>query len=256
MTVVTPASDPYSRAMTTPSRTLAAALGLAALALTAGCAGETPVGGSTPAASAPATAPASSPAATSSASAPGSADPGSSASATPNDATASPGASASPSASPSASASASASPSGTATGSPLLTAAETALVAVPGGRISSLESERGGQAWEVHVLTEDGEERQLRVSGDGSEVTSDTAENSDDDDRTENQVLFGAEVDHVAASEAVLAEVPDGVISELTLDEDDDDALTWEAGVQSGAERRDVTVDAASGEVLDNDLDD
>lgn len=238
--------------MTTPSRTLAAALGLAALALTAGCAGETPVGGSTPPASAPVSSPAVTP------SAPRSASPGASGSASPDDDDpASPSASASSSASPSASGSAStsASPSGAAD-SPLLTAAETALVAVDGGRISSIESERGGQAWEVHVLTEDGAERQLRISGNGSEVSADTAENTDDDDRTENQVLYGAEVDHAAAAEAVLAEVPDGVISELTLDEDDDDALTWEAGVQAGAERRDVTVDAASGEVLDNDLDD
>ncbi|SDE17271.1 PepSY domain-containing protein [Auraticoccus monumenti] len=236
--------------MTTSSRSFAAALGLAALALTAGCAGQTPGAGSTP----PASTSVSTPGASSSAPA-GSATPGASPSASPDDDSASPSAPGSGSPSPSGSASPSASPSGSAS-SPLLRAAESALVAVPGGRVSSIESERGGQSWEVHVLTEDGAERQLRLSGDGSEVTSDTAENTDDDDRTENQVLYGAEVDHVAAAEAVLAEEPGGVISELELDEDDDGALTWEAGVETGAERRDVTVDAASGEVLDNDLDD
>ena len=69
----------------------------------------------------------------------------------------------------------------------LLAAVDTALDAVDRGTVTSVEQEQGGSAYEVHVVTGDGSEYEVRTSADGRTVYgSPRSEAVDADDRAEN----------------------------------------------------------------------
>ena len=132
-------------------------------------------------------------------------------------------------------------------------AGETATGAVPDSTLISIEAERDGR-WEVQVVTPDGTEHEMDISSDGATVTlGPTPKNEDEDDKAKHlDRIQAARLDYRAAADAVLTEVPNGIITELNIDGNNGPTV-WEADViDSSQTKREVTVDAGSGEILHN----
>lgn len=161
---------------------------------------------------------------------------------------------ASASTSPSQSVSPSASTSAAQGNAALLAASALAAQEISDGTIVSVEAERNG--WEVHVVTANGGEQQLRTDPAGESIISGpTDDRPDADDRAENEQLAGVDVDVQRAVDIIEGEIDGGQINELSLDLDNR-SLVWEADVRTGSEQRQVTIDADSGDVISNRLDD
>jgi uncharacterized membrane protein YkoI len=136
----------------------------------------------------------------------------------------------------------------------LLAAAGLAAQEIPQGTVVSLEAERDG--WEVHVVTADGGEQQLRTDASGERVIAGpTVDRPDADDRADNVEFAKVGVDYERAVSAIEQEISDGQINELSLDLENRRAV-WEADVSTGSEQRSVQVDASSGDVVSNRIDD
>lgn len=132
-------------------------------------------------------------------------------------------------------------------------AGSTATAAVPESTLISIETERDGR-WEVQVVTADGTEHEMDVSSDGATVTmGPTAKTEDEADKAKHRDrVQAAQVDYRAAADKVLAEVPNGTITELNLDSNNGTTV-WEADVVDDSQtKHEVTIDAGSGQVLQN----
>ena len=136
----------------------------------------------------------------------------------------------------------------------LLAAGGLAGQEVSGGTVVSIESERDG--WEVHVVSADGAEQQLRTDASGTQLVSGpTDDRPDAEDQAENRQFAKVDVDYKRAVRAIEGEVDGGQINELGLDRDNGRNV-WEADVSVGAQQRSVQIDAADGEVVSNRADD
>jgi|GEM_PF-6088405 len=137
----------------------------------------------------------------------------------------------------------------------LVTAGKTALDKVGKGTVLGLESENNGSVWEVAVVLSDGSVREVTTSGDGQDVRSGPEDDyTDQDDKAENkQLVQGAKLDYEAAAKKVL-DAHAGTITELELD-DHDVGVVWEADVHTDGPKYEVKVDAASGEVVEDEAD-
>ncbi|BBY43878.1 PepSY domain-containing protein [Mycolicibacterium celeriflavum] len=132
-------------------------------------------------------------------------------------------------------------------------AGSTATAAVPDSTLISIETERDGR-WEVQVVTADGTEHEMDVSSDGATVTmGPTAKGEDEADKAKHRDrVQAARVDYRAAADKILAEVPNGAITELNLDSNNGTTV-WEADVIDDSQtKHEVTIDAGSGQVLQN----
>lgn len=155
----------------------------------------------------------------------------------------------SPSSSPSSSSSAAADSPNDA----LVQAGKTALTEVPESTLISIETESNG-SWEVQVVTKDGTEHEMDVSEDGSEVIRGPfTEDEDGDDKAKHQErVNAASIDYEKAAEKLLAVVKGSHITELNLDTENG-ATVWEADLlDEKGEKHSVSIDAASGEVVQN----
>jgi uncharacterized membrane protein YkoI len=160
----------------------------------------------------------------------------------------------SPAPSASATTEASSSPSAADGNAALVAAAGLAAEEVSDSTVVSVEAERDG--WEVHVVTADGGEQQLRTDAAGTEVIAGpTDDRPDADDRADNKEFAGVDVDFSEAVEAIEKEIADGQINELSLDIENR-RVVWEADVSTGSEQRSVQVGATNGEVVSNRIDD
>lgn len=130
----------------------------------------------------------------------------------------------------------------------LISAGRAAEESVPGSSVIHIELEDGGE-WEVDVATADGTEHEVRVSSDGSQVVDGPREaDTDQDDKRENSAaLDRAELDFEKAVEALVAEMGDVQIEEISLDLDDD-SVQWE--IELIGDGDDYDVDAVSGAVV------
>ncbi|SDL12641.1 Uncharacterized membrane protein YkoI [Nonomuraea maritima] len=129
-------------------------------------------------------------------------------------------------------------------------AAEAALRAVPGATVMTLEAEEDGRRWEVQLVGQDGTEHQVDVES-GKVVGGPVAESQDQDDKNDDRDLVrAAKLDYAQAADRVMTVVPEGRITELSLDLERGKAV-WESDVitPNGA-KHEVTIDATSGEVL------
>lgn len=136
-------------------------------------------------------------------------------------------------------------------------AGELALEQVADSTLISIESENNGAQWEVQVVTSDGVEHEMDVSADGSELVGEPKvmdEDADDKQKHQDRVK-AAKLDFKQAAEKILAEVPGGAIRELNLDGENDKTV-WEADVKVDSEKRSVQIDAGSGDVVKNEIDD
>ncbi|OLT12293.1 hypothetical protein BJF79_22550 [Actinomadura sp. CNU-125] len=128
-------------------------------------------------------------------------------------------------------------------------AAATALEAVPGTVLTSIETE--GEGWEVELVTADGTEREVLVDGSGTEVLRNDAKQEDRDDRDENLArIRHAKLGYRDAADTMRAAVPGARITELNLDTYRG-TVVWEGDVTGpdGAPHS-LEVDAATGHVL------
>ncbi|WP_286137560.1 PepSY domain-containing protein [Mycobacterium sp. IS-3022] len=132
-------------------------------------------------------------------------------------------------------------------------AGSTATAAVPDSTLISIETERDGR-WEVQVVTADGTEHEMDISNDGATVTmGPTAKTEDEADKAKHRDrVQAAQVDYQAAADKILAEVANGTITELNLDGNNGKTV-WEADVIDDSQaKHEVTIDAGSGQVLQN----
>lgn len=135
----------------------------------------------------------------------------------------------------------------------LLRAGRTGLEQVSNSTVYSIESENEGDDWEVEVVTPDGTKHEMYISRDGRDV----AQPPRDDGRKAKyrERIQGAKLDFQKAVETILVELPDARFKELELDHENG-TIVWEADVVDGTgTARSVEIDAASGEVLKNELD-
>lgn len=133
----------------------------------------------------------------------------------------------------------------------LLSAAETALGKVGSGTVISIDSERQGKVWEVQIITSDGTEHEVLVSSSSGEVVEQPrAEKADAEDTSAVQA---ATVDYRAAVQKI-RDVRSGTITELNLDKYRG-TVVWEADVRHNGTKYEVKIDAASGKVLVNKVD-
>lgn len=137
----------------------------------------------------------------------------------------------------------------------LLQAGKTAVNKVSDSTLISIETEDNEKRWEVQVVTPDGVEHEMNVSADGSETTSGPSKKSEDsDDRAKHRKrVKAAELDYRDAVKAVTKAVP-GRITELNIDTDGDTTV-WEADVKKSGTKYEVSIDAASGKVLEKEKD-
>lgn len=137
----------------------------------------------------------------------------------------------------------------------LLRAAKTAETAVGGAKLTSITSE--GSDWEVTVTAADGTQSELTVAGDGSSVTQGPREDNDSArDKDQNATeLKGATLGYAEAVTAVEDEVANGIVRDMSLDSEAGKSV-WEVTVADAAVDRDLTLDASSGAVLSNQVDD
>lgn len=141
---------------------------------------------------------------------------------------------------------------------PLLAAGATALQRVAGTRVMAIESDRDGTAWEAHLITADGSEREVVLSRDGNAVLAGPTVKGDSlEDKAEHrQRLNAARLDYRAAVGKALATVPGGTVTNLGLD--NHDAMTvWEADVfdPAGA-KHSLKINAGSGAVVGHEIGD
>lgn len=133
----------------------------------------------------------------------------------------------------------------------LLAAAKTALDAVPDSTVISIETEHNDTQWEVEVVTADGTEYEVEVSGDGKQVVSGPHEESDDakDKAKHRDRVAAAKLSYADAVTAITDAVP-GRITELNIDTEDG-VTVWEADViDADNVKHEVSIDAATGKVL------
>ncbi|MFI7612915.1 PepSY domain-containing protein [Nonomuraea terrae] len=129
-------------------------------------------------------------------------------------------------------------------------AGEIARRAVPGSTVMAMETEENGRRWEVQLAGRDGAEHQVDVES-GQVVSGPVAEDGDPEDKAQHlRLLRAAKLDYAQAADKVMATVPEGRITELSLDFEQNKAV-WESDVVTpdGA-AHDVAIDAATGAVI------
>lgn len=136
-------------------------------------------------------------------------------------------------------------------------AGRTALDQVGSGEVISIEHENQGDLWEVEVFTSDGTKHNIDVSGDGARVVgTPVTESEDADDVREHRMrLREAKLDYAKAVRAV-ARAQAGEVTEIGLD-DKAGRSVWEADVTDGSGvKHTVAIDSATGEVVQDRVDD
>lgn len=119
----------------------------------------------------------------------------------------------------------------------------------------SIETEKDDTQWEVQVVTSDGTEHELNTSADGSKIVSGPKKKDEDsDDKAKHRRrVKNTKLDYRDAVKAVTKAVS-GRITELDIDTDDDTTV-WEADVKKNGMKYEVSIDAASGKVLQKEKD-
>lgn len=124
-----------------------------------------------------------------------------------------------------------------------------AMEAVPGGTIIAMEADDEGKMWDVTVVAEDGTTQTMKIDAESAKVTSSPTPKPDGDKEKARELVQAAKVDYAQAAEKMLGEVPGGRITKLELETADGGAV-WKGEVtDEQGEKRELRVDAESGEV-------
>ena len=141
----------------------------------------------------------------------------------------------------------------------LIAAARTALGAVGGSTLFTVDRDNGG--WEVSVVAADGTESDVSVSADGTQITRGPDVDRDDSDDTDDlserqQLLRDASVKFTAALTTARAEAPGATVDSIDLELEAGRA-TWDVQLgEDTADERTVIIDAVTGDVLRVEIDD
>lgn len=138
-------------------------------------------------------------------------------------------------------------------------AASTALTTVASSRVVGidLDREQGTVAWDVDVVTSDAKREVIVDATTGTVLANrvDDDDDSSDDVAEDRRLLDAAKVDHVAALEKAVAEVSDGRVVDLDLDEDDG-TPEWDVDVIApDRTEHELTIDAVTGAVTKHETD-
>ncbi|MEB3067675.1 PepSY domain-containing protein [[Mycobacterium] vasticus] len=137
----------------------------------------------------------------------------------------------------------------------LMSAGDLAVAQVPDSVLIFIESQTNDAGtWKARVVTPDGVEHQLEIGSDATVVlVGPTATDDGDGDKAKRRAnVDGAHLDYRAAVAKVLAALPNGSITELSL-LDMNGTVVWDADVwDTDLVEHDVVVDAASGAVTAN----
>lgn len=141
----------------------------------------------------------------------------------------------------------------------LATAGATAVGAVDGATVISIE--RDDNRWEVELADSAGDEHDVTVSADGSEVQSGPRKDEQDgDDRGKNlRRVADAKLDFAAAAEAAVGKVPDAEVDDVSLDNHRDGSgpTVWDVNLRGAdGQEHDLVIDAGDGSVLEHETDD
>lgn len=141
----------------------------------------------------------------------------------------------------------------------LARAGATARGTVDGSTVITIE--RDDSRWEVELADSAGDEHDVIVSADGSEVQSGPRKDEQDgDDRDKNlHRVAEAELGFVAAAEAALAEVPDAEVYDVSLDNHRNSSgpTVWDVTLRGGdGQEHELAVDAGDGSILEHQTDD
>lgn len=135
-------------------------------------------------------------------------------------------------------------------------AGRTGLAEVGSGDVISIQRKNQGDLWEVEVFTANGVKHEVEFSGDASAVVSGPARARQDAQGAAKSRarLDQATLDFEEAAQAIVSVVA-GQITELDLD-DESGRVVWEADVvdPSGV-KHEVAIDAATGDVVKNEID-
>lgn len=129
-----------------------------------------------------------------------------------------------------------------------VTALQTAAAAVPDGQPFDLERDRyqGQQVWDVKVAS-DGNQFNLYVSADGTDVLSRQQDQTPDDDIAK---LQSTQLDAVQALRMAAGD-EGGSLSEMEIDSADDGSVVWQVELrQADGSVIEENLDAQSGEVV------
>lgn len=137
----------------------------------------------------------------------------------------------------------------------LLRAGDLAVSQVPDSVLIFIESQTSDAGtWNTGVVTPDGAEHQLKIGSDGVAVLvgPTVTEDSDADKAKRRANVDSTHLDYRGAVDQILRAVPNSSITELSL-LDMNGTVVWDADVwDTELAERDVTVDAASGEITAN----
>jgi hypothetical protein len=137
----------------------------------------------------------------------------------------------------------------------LLRAGANAVAKVPASTLIFIENLTDDEGtWKTQVVTPDGTEQQMKVGVDGYTVlVGPSPKNGSDADKAKRRATVqAARLDYRAAVDKMLAAVPSGSITELSLT-DVDGTTVWEGHVWDiELVGHDVTINAASGELEAN----
>ncbi|ROQ40721.1 hypothetical protein EDF46_0081 [Frondihabitans sp. PhB188] len=138
----------------------------------------------------------------------------------------------------------------------LTTAAKTALAAVSGGSILSIEQEAGATSWEILVATSDGAEQEVHTGADGTSITAGPAKKpTDAEDLAENKAFVAASGIGYAKAASTMTATVAGTVVELGLD-DHLGKTVWEGDVVDAAgAKHSIRLDSSTGAVVTNTVD-
>ncbi|MFC4118563.1 PepSY domain-containing protein [Nonomuraea zeae] len=126
--------------------------------------------------------------------------------------------------------------------------------AVKDSTVLSVQSENGGQIWEVQLAGSDGTERVLEVDASGKVVSGPRVKDTGKEEKSRVVgIAKDAKVTFKEAVEKVASSVPQGKIIHMSLDRHDNNLLVWDVDVvTSDGAWQGVKVDAKTGTVTKN----
>ncbi|NUW33732.1 PepSY domain-containing protein [Nonomuraea sp. SMC257] len=129
-------------------------------------------------------------------------------------------------------------------------ASAAAMNAVKGSKVLSVQSENGGQIWEVQLAAPDGTERLLEVDASGKVSAVRVKDTGKGEKARVMGIIKDAELTFEDAVKKVSSAVSQGKIIHMSLDRYNDKLLVWEADVlTSDGTWHGVKVDAKTGTV-------
>ncbi len=127
---------------------------------------------------------------------------------------------------------------------------QAALKAVPDGTIVKMDADDEGKMWDVTVAGEDGALQSMKIDAQSGQVKESPKPEDDGDKAKTQELVQKAKVDYAQAAEKMLGQAPGGRLTMLELDDADGTAV-WKGEVtDEQGEKREMRVDAETGEVV------